>query len=515
MADDDKQTKKEQKRAEREAKRAEREAKKEAKAAEGGGSPIAGIRQWVIDSYNGIFKIVVQPLLPKPRVLGFIVIAFVIGLFWAYLIRPTTFFNAAPNQLSEGQREQYVILVAGSRQANLYSPEATVQLLSRVEDPSGTVQNLIAETDGNIQAALQELLPLAQQADPGTGAPSSSGFFSSIFWFIMALIFIVLVVNLFAILWGLLIGGFVDQAINAIKPKTEEQKRFAEERAAIKKQRVREEELKKQMAAEAPNELGPPITQKVSIYTKGRGYDDSFAIEDADDMFLGETGATIAKAIGDSQELSAIEFWLFDKEDFVRTLTKIFASEHAFNDPAIRSELEPKVEDPANDIVLLKMGSVAVLETDQLRVEAKVIELVEGNVAGLPPNSHYSDVTLQVQGWEKKAGGDSGGGTPAPAPVPTSAPAAASGLPDMSAYEIGPPPPMPGQDTATASSPPPAQPVDYNPAPPPPANAGSGGLPDLSSYEIGPPPPMPGQSDDEEEDDPFGGTGDFTPLGRT
>jgi len=328
----------------------------------------------------------------------------------------------------------------------------------------------------------------------------------------LAIVFIVLVVNIFAILWGLLIGGFVDQAINAIRPKTEEQKRFAEERAAIKRQREREEELKKQMAAEAPSALGPPITQKVSIYTKGRGYDDSFAIEDANDMFLGETGATIAKAIGDSQELSAIEFWLFDKEDFVRTLTKIFASEHAFNDPAIRSELEPKVENPATDIIVLKIGNSAVLETDQLRVEAKVIELVEGNVAGLPPNSHYNDVTLQIQGWEKQGGG----GAPAAA-APT--PAAAGSLPDISSYEIGPPPAMPGQSGGgnQGFAPPPpstpsAQPVDYSPAPPP--SSGGSGLPDLSSYEIGSPPPMPGQ-DDDEEDDPFGGTGDFTPLGRT
>jgi len=501
MADDDKQAKKDQKDAEREAKRAERERKKQEKAAEGGGGPIAAARQWAIDSYNGIFKIVVQPLLPKPRVLGFMILTFILGIVWAYVLRPTQFFNGAPNQLSEGQREQYIILVAGSRQANLYSEESTIELLSRIEDPSGTVEQLITETDGNIQVALQGILPLAQQADPGTGAPPTGSFIGGIFWFIVAIIFAVVVVNLFAIIWGLLIGGFVDQAINAITPKTEEQKRFAEERAAIKKQREREEELKKQMAAEAPSELGAPITQKVSIYTKGRGYDDSFAIEDADDMFLGETGATIAKTIGDSQELTAIEFWLFDKEDFVRTLTKIFASEHAYNDPAIRSELEPKVEDPANDIVVLKMGSSAVLETDQLRVEAKVIELSDGSVAGLPPNSHFSDVTLQIQGWEKK-----GGGGAAPAPAPTPAPAAAAGgLPDLSSYEIGPPPDMPSPGGQQQYSPPP-------PAAPPPSSGG--GLPDLSSYEIGPPPQMPGQ-DDDEDNDPFGGTGDFTPLGRT
>ena len=68
--------------------------------------------------------------------------------------------------------------------------------------------------------------------------------------------------------------------------------------------------------------------------TFGRAYDDSFSIEDAnkDDEFLGECGATISETIGagEPEKVTAIEIWLFDKEDFVRTLTTVFVSEHAY-----------------------------------------------------------------------------------------------------------------------------------------------------------------------------------------
>ena len=91
-------------------------------------------------------------------------------------------------------------------------------------------------------------------------------------------------------------------------------------------------------------DAGPPVSRHISLYTPGRAYDNSFSIEDANEAFLGECGVAISETIGvgSPEKVTAIEVWLFDKEDFVRTITKVFVSEHAYNDPAIRSKLEPK-----------------------------------------------------------------------------------------------------------------------------------------------------------------------------
>jgi hypothetical protein len=473
-------------------------------------------REWLIDSYNGLFKIVVQPQLPSLRLTGFMVFAFLFGMIWAYAIAPVAFYDASPYQLSEGQRELYIKLVAGSYQAEIYNDSQVIQLLSRVENPAGAVQKLIQEETGtNLQPALQRILPMAQQAGDGTAAPGQGSIIGDILTFVVAIIGLLVVINVFALVWGLLIGGYVERAWQRVKPKSEEEIQRNLRAKQVKEDIARRRKLEEEMHAEATSsDLGPPITQRISTYTKGRAYDDSFAVEDANDMFLGECGATIAKTLGDSQELAAVEVWLFDKEDFVRTLTKLFVSEHAYNDPVIRSELEPKVENPQTDLVVLKQGATIVLESKKIRVQARVADVTPGTTPGLPPNSHFEALTIQVQAWERGAEG-----VPSPAgapPVP-----AASGLPSVDSYEIGPPPPMP-------SSPP----------PPPPST----GQRPLDSYEIGPPPPMPsgmsaptqpttppaaptggerrppqpppmGQPPPE-DDDPFDGSGDFTPVPR-
>lgn len=64
------------------------------------------------------------------------------------------------------------------------------------------------------------------------------------------------------------------------------------------KRRRRPLKLRKPTFSVAANNYGPPLMQKMSTYTKGFGsYDDSFTIEDAEEKFLGETGALIAEGV--------------------------------------------------------------------------------------------------------------------------------------------------------------------------------------------------------------------------
>ncbi|NOK85749.1 MAG: hypothetical protein GFH27_549367n64 [Chloroflexi bacterium AL-W] len=486
-------------------------APKKAKApkAEGEGFQL---RQWLVDSYNGVFKIVIQPQLPSLRVLGFMLIAFLLGMYWAYQPAGVQFYDGAPHQMRDEHQDQYVIGVAASALARIYDTEGITSLLERVDSPAERVQRL-RERGGQTAAALEQIEAIAQTVQ-GRNAPSSGSFFASIFQIIVAIVAFVIIVNVFALVWGLLIGGYVDRARLTLKKRimgeTEDDKRARETMEGERRRR----EIAKQMQADsatanAGSALGMPVMSKPSIYFKGRAYDDSFAIEDANDMFLGETGATTAKTIGDGQELAAVEVWLFDKDDFVKTYTRIFVTEHGFNDPVMMSDLETRVDNPATDIMVFRVGAEHTMESASLILKTKVVDATYGSDPSLPVNSYVENMTLQVQAWQRQ-------GQAAPAAVPTP-----GGLPDLSSYEIGPPPDLPPSYA------------------PPPTPSTFSGQRDLSDYEIdplppgmppaGPPsaPPMPPAPTrptapppstlprfNEDDDDPFGGTADFTPTGR-
>jgi hypothetical protein len=269
----------------------------------------------------------------------------------------------------------------------------------------------------------------------------------------------------------------------------------------IKRARAMADQLSKDAAAGPASDLGPPVVRHVSIYSPSRAYDDSFSIEDAtkDDEFLGECGATISETIGtgDPEKVTAIEIWLFDKEDFVRTLTTVLVSEHAYNDPAIRSKLEPKGE-----LVVAKPGAIAKLETNTLRLHARIVDMAYGS-GPLPANSYFEKMTIELQAWRKS-----------PSDVPAAAPAVQAAVPAASPF--APPPPAP-----TFTPPPAAQPPAPSPfAPPaaipssppqaaPPSYGGGAGVTPLKPPPLQMPPAAPPKRQD---DDPFGGTGDFTPV---
>ena len=482
---------------------------------------LKGIRDWAVDTYNGLFKIVIEPQLPKYRVLLWMILSFLFGMFWAYNIVSVIYYNGSPHQLNAGARDNWIINVAGGYQAGIISADDAKAQLARVDNPLRSVDRLLAteSVSAPIKSALTTVRPIAESAGAGTAAPTPQGIIGDILgWVISGILFVAISWGI-AIAWGLLIGGYVERFWERIRPKTEEEIAKNEEaKRTVEQMRERkrlEEELKASTVKDAGTvNYGAPLMQKIAPYTKGRQFDESFAIEDADDNFLGECGATIAHTIGDTQELSAIEVWLFDKEDFVKTFTKIFASEHAYNDYAIRAELESRVDDPATDIVVIKPGATLELVSKMLRVQAKVAAVTPGTDGALPPNSHFSALTLQMQAWEKKSATGGGDMPPTPIKVPTPVeeavvppplkpPMSPTGARPLDAYEIGPPPPLP------TTNKPPMSPTGARP---------------LDAYEIGPPPPLPNTGvtkpssppplpfDDDNENDPFGGTGDFTPI---
>lgn len=447
-------------------------------------------REWLIGTYNGLYKIVLEPSMPSRQTVLIVVLAFLIGLVWAYLISPIVYYDGDPSQLEQGWQNEWVRLlserydnVASSSAQGAEFQQSMINLLAAVDDPVG-----IIDAEGINVPGFREL---AEQAQPFAKAPpprpSITGTISP---FVVGPIVLIVLSVIIALVGRLLIyPNLIEPVVKRMRGEVAVSDE-ATQRTIDAMRRARAAEDKARDAAEpADSQFGEPVTRKMSVYLMGRGqYDDSFEIEDKNDMFLGECGAAIAETIGEGspQKVAAIEVWLFDKEDFVRTMTGVFATEHAYNDPAIRSKLETK-----GDIVLMQPGAEIVLETNTLRLRARVVDMGYGE-GELPPRSFLENATIEIAVWQKTGAAASvpvGGPPPIaperplpmdvdfePAPQYPDAPVAPA-RPAMPAM------PPAGTSTSPFDNPPPA------PVPPPRRPA---------------PPP---------DDDPFGGTGDFTPVG--
>jgi len=143
--------------------------------------------------------------------------------------------------------------------------------------------------------------------------------------------------------------------------------------------------------------LEKPMAQFMSSYRIGQDlYEESFSIDSATGEFLGECGIGIADTIGvgDPKKVTALEMWLFDKDD-IQTATRVLMSEHAYNDQTIRARLQTKGEP-----VLLKPGQSFIMETSTLQLEAKVADLLYGH-GPLPENSFFQRLTMEISVWQK------------------------------------------------------------------------------------------------------------------
>jgi hypothetical protein len=144
--------------------------------------------------------------------------------------------------------------------------------------------------------------------------------------------------------------------------------------------------------------LAPPVTQTMTTYVLGDDlYDESFSIDTQGGDFLGEYGVGVSETIGvgDPKKVTALEVWLFDKND-IKTATKVLMSAHAFNDPELRSRLEAKGE-----LVMLEPQGQIILETATLQLLVTVNDLDYG-VGALPPESYFERVILELAVWPKE-----------------------------------------------------------------------------------------------------------------
>jgi hypothetical protein len=444
------------------------------------------------DTLIGLWP-VVKTYIPKRTMVIAIVIAFLLGLAWSYLVDPIVFTDAEPRQLGQSWQDEWVRLVADRYNNAVASSVVTdefrqsiIRSLSYVDDPQGIATRL------GLSPEVTDLATQAQAFAPAT--PPQPNLLLQVRPFILGPLVIAIAFILGSLLFGFYINPlFVEPVRKRIRGSQGTDAVGVADIHRIQEMRRQAQELAKQAETAPASELGPPVVRHVSIYTPGRAYDDSFSIEDAtrDDEFLGECGAVISETIGvgQPQKVTAIEVWLFDKEDFVKTVTTVIASEHAFNDPATRAKLSAK-----GDVILAKPGEIARLETSTLRLQARIVDMAYGS-GPLPPNSYFDKMTLELQTWRKS-------------PSEVRAPAMQA-VPAAVAPAVAVPPPAPVYTPPIApSTPSPFAPAPLRPASPPPASQPTygGGLTPLRPPPVQAPPPR------RQDDDPFGGTGDFTPV---
>ncbi len=311
------------------------------------------------------------------------VLGLVVGLLFAWVVWPTSYYNATPAMLRQDFRDDYLVWVAREYAQNRDLQQAQTRLGIGLwkGNPVATLEELAGRRGGTDGENLRALAQALKEAPPPTpSGPTGLQRFRPFF-------------QICGI--GLLAAALAALLYFALSRLRRPRVRPVSERA-VAYRRVEPTRWEEET---------PPALQFNTTYVLGDDhYDPSFSIERGAE-FLGECGVGISEAIGvgDPKKVTALEVWMFDKSD-IRTVTKVLASGFAYGDPALRAKLAAKGE-----IVLAEPGAEVILETTTLILRARVVNMGYG-VGQLPPESFFQRISLELGVWFKEGGE----GTPLP-----------------------------------------------------------------------------------------------------
>ena len=318
------------------------------------------------------------PILP----IALFVIGLVLGLVYGYVIDPVDFVDATPAYLRADLQEDYLRMAIDSYRTN-GSQDLAVQRWQNLglgaQQAFSNIQANPRNADPAVIKAYGELITSVLSSQPvvpvqGTGSSTVKT--------------ITMIIGI-AVLLGLLgYGGLYLYRLLGRRGSGE----VTPTMQAVEISRNAEKTNFEQMG------LAPPITQTMTTYVLGDDlYDESFSIDTQAGEFMGEYGVGVSEAIGvgEPKKVTALEIWLFDKND-IKTATKVLMSQHAFNDLGIRARLEPKGE-----LVLVEPQSQVLLETATLQLLATVVDLEYGH-GPLPSDSYFERITLELAIWPRQ-----------------------------------------------------------------------------------------------------------------
>ena len=425
------------------------------------------LKSTVSGSIDSLKRSKVRQALPQRRSLALLVIPFLLGLGWAYNISPTIYHDGSPAQLAQGWQNIWAqLLVERYRLAvntAVTSPEFNenlVRLLSAVDDPVGIVRSLGISDAG--------FLPLVEQAQPSSmSAPPVPTVQGTLEPFLLGPVALVLGAVALTLVNRLILQPVVVARARGLWRRRPDGIAMPDMPAHIRK---REEPA----VPTGQGDAGQPVLRRLSVYQSSQGnYDESWEIQTETNSFLGECGVTTADTgpEGNAFQVSAIEAWLFDKDDPVRSMTTVFAIGSVINDAMARAQMESR-----GNIVPLEPGATAYLESNALRLRVRVIDVVWGSAGPTAAGSFLESATTEISVWHTAGTSDQ-------------ELSAAPTLPYLNPAH--PTRPVPSQQSQGTSG------TQGTRVSRPPSDAGQSGT--------APPPPQ--------EDDPYGGAGDFRPVG--
>lgn len=324
----------------------------------------------------------------KPLVVGAVglVLGLLLGILYAWVINPVEWTNADVTHLREDLQVDYMRMAIDSYAYNKDAALATQRYSELGENADEILAAVVADT-GNVRpeditaftvavGASGPLLP-GVTAEPEEPAGTGGSSFTRIILPLFCVVVLILLAGL-AFLFFFRGRGERGPALGAARPPT--------------KQEPETEWTDYSSMGEEP-----PMVQFMASYKLGDDlFDDSFSIDSPVGEFLGECGVGISETIGvgEPKRVSAFEVWLFDKND-IQTVTKVLMSAHAFLDESARQRLAAKGEP-----VLAEPGTEAVLETQTLRLVARVVDMGYGEGA-LPEQSYLDRLILELAVWQK------------------------------------------------------------------------------------------------------------------
>jgi hypothetical protein len=316
--------------------------------------------------------------------IGLFVGGLVLGLIWAWVIDPVDFVDATPAYLRADLQEDYLRMAIDSFRVN-QSPDLALQrwqnLGTGAQQAYLNIQANPGAQDPTVVKAYGDMITSILATTGDRQPPQQNGGQSSLMNTALIGIGIILVLGVLAAagmyffrLFGRRGSGEVTAVMQAAQISRNAEKTNFENLG-----------------------LAPPITQTMTTYLLGDDlYDESFSIDTGAGEFMGEYGVGVSEVIGvgDPKKVTALEIWLFDKND-IKTATKVLMSQHAFSDIGIRSRLEPKGE-----LVQVEPQAQILLETATLQLLATVVDLEYGK-GPLPENSYFERITLELAVWPK------------------------------------------------------------------------------------------------------------------
>ena len=309
-----------------------------------------------------------------------VIFGFAFGLIWGWVIDPVDFIDAAPEVLNADYQREYLRMTIDSFSIN----SDTALAMQRWKNLGPSAQARLAEIEAapgaQDKATVDAFGQLMNVTSTETEAPATPEAETS-----STLRYLFIFIGLIAV--GA-VGFFAYRILRPSISKGSEETP-AQKAAALNQNTEQTDYSEKGWA--------PPITQTMTSYVAGdKLYNESFSIQSQAGNFLGEYGIEISHRIdvGTSQEVAALEVWLFDTQD-KETATKVLLSEHAYNDPDIHQRLQPKGE-----LVVVSPDKQIMLETRTLQLLVKVADLEYGTEAP-PPRGYFAKAALELAVWPK------------------------------------------------------------------------------------------------------------------